>query len=63
MKKQLSLGVLLRAGTAAALAQQQNVEVLHFWTSGGEAAALDVLKDKLDKQGVKWNDMPVARRR
>ncbi len=60
MKKQITLGALLLAGTAAALAQQQNVEVLHFWTSGGEAAALNVLKDKLDKQGVKWNDMPVA---
>jgi glucose/mannose transport system substrate-binding protein len=60
MKKQLTLGALLLAGTAAALAQQQNVEVLHFWTSGGEAAALNVLKDKLDKQGIKWQDMPVA---
>lgn len=39
---------------------QQNVEVLHFWTSGGEAAALSVLKGRLDQQGVKWNDMPVA---
>ena len=53
MKKHITLGALLLAGTAAALAQQQNVEVLHFWTSGGEAAALNVLKDKLDKQGIK----------
>jgi glucose/mannose transport system substrate-binding protein len=60
LKKNLTLGTLLLAGAAAALAQQQNVEVLHFWTSGGEAAALNVLKDKLDKQGIKWNDMPVA---
>jgi glucose/mannose transport system substrate-binding protein len=59
MKRQATIGALLLAGTAAALAQQ-NVEVLHFWTSGGEAAALNVLKGKLDKQGVKWNDMPVA---
>ena len=60
MKKSLILGTGLLALASAASAQPQNVEVLHFWTSGGEAAALGVLKDKLDKQGVKWNDMPVA---
>ncbi|MER2536335.1 MAG: ABC transporter substrate-binding protein [Rhizobiaceae bacterium] len=36
------------------------VEVLHWWTSGGEAAALDVLKKKLESQGITWKDMPVA---
>ncbi|MHA1548419.1 MAG: ABC transporter substrate-binding protein, partial [Alphaproteobacteria bacterium] len=36
------------------------VEVLHWWTSGGEAAALKVLKDDFaDHDGV-WTDMPVA---
>jgi glucose/mannose transport system substrate-binding protein len=48
---------LALSGLAAA---QQSVEVLHWWTSGGEAAALTVLKGNLEKQGVKWNDMPVA---
>jgi glucose/mannose transport system substrate-binding protein len=38
----------------------QSVEVLHWWTSGGEAAALGVLKKDLEKQGVAWKDMPVA---
>ncbi|SNZ19518.1 carbohydrate ABC transporter substrate-binding protein, CUT1 family [Cohaesibacter gelatinilyticus] len=37
-----------------------NVEVLHWWTSGGEAAALKVLKENLEGQGVTWSDMPVA---
>ena len=41
-------------------AQAAEVEVLHWWTSGGEAAALDVLKKKLESQGVTWKDMPVA---
>ena len=41
-------------------AQAAEVEVLHWWTSGGEAAALDVLKKKLESQGVSWKDMPVA---
>ena len=45
---------------AACCRAQQSVEVLHWWTSGGEAAALNVLKGNLEKQGVKWNDMPVA---
>ncbi|WP_313958441.1 ABC transporter substrate-binding protein [Chelativorans salis] len=36
------------------------VEVLHWWTSGGEAAALDVLKKDLESKGVTWADMPVA---
>lgn len=37
-----------------------NVEVLHWWTSGGEAAALDVLKKDLESKGISWTDMPVA---
>ncbi len=37
-----------------------DVEVLHWWTSGGEAAALNVLKEDLESQGIGWNDMPVA---
>lgn len=54
--------------TAAALpAQAQDdaqskgsVEVLHWWTSGGEAAAVNVLKQNLEEQGIAWQDMPVA---
>lgn len=57
MKKLIATACGLLLG-GAALAQ--NVEVLHWWTSGGEAAALNLLKQNLEKQGVKWNDMPVA---
>ena len=35
-------------------------EVLHWWTSGGEAKALQVLKDDFAKKGGSWKDMPVA---
>jgi glucose/mannose transport system substrate-binding protein len=59
MKKQV-LGMLISAAFAAPAMAQEAVEVLHWWTSGGEAAALGVLKGNLEKQGVKWNDMPVA---
>jgi glucose/mannose transport system substrate-binding protein len=60
MKKQLVTLAIATVTSMSALAQQQSVEVLHWWTSGGEAAALNVLKGNLEKQGVKWNDMPVA---
>ena len=56
MKSIAFAAALLVSGGAMA----QGVEVLHWWTSGGEAAALNVLKGNLEKQGVKWNDMPVA---
>ena len=38
----------------------EDVEVLHWWTSGGEAAALNVLKDDLGTKSIGWVDMPVA---
>ena len=46
--------------TSTTMAQAADVEVLHWWTSGGEAAALNVLKDNLKNQGIGWVDMPVA---
>jgi glucose/mannose transport system substrate-binding protein len=45
---------------SAAASAAESVEVLHWWTSGGEAAALNVLKQDLEKAGVDWQDMPVA---
>jgi len=42
------------------LAHAADVEVLHWWTSGGEASALNVLKQDLESQGIGWQDMPVA---
>lgn len=38
----------------------ESVEVLHWWTAGGEAAALDVLKKDLETKNIGWVDMPVA---
>ena len=46
--------------TSTGIAKAGDVEVLHWWTSGGEAAALNVLKDDLESQGIGWVDMPVA---
>lgn len=36
------------------------VEVLHWWTSGGEAKSNAVLKEMLEKQGHTWKDFAVA---
>ncbi|MFV0384531.1 ABC transporter substrate-binding protein [Paracoccus sp. (in: a-proteobacteria)] len=46
--------------TTSMAAQAEDVEVLHWWTAGGEAKALNVLKDDLQTQGIGWKDMPVA---
>ena len=48
----------LAAGARAA--DVKEVQMLHWWTSGGEAAALNVLKQDLAKEGYAWKDVPVA---
>ncbi len=55
-KTAIALALTVTAGSAYA----EDVEVLHWWTSGGEAAALNVLKEDLEGQGIGWTDMPVA---
>ena len=60
MISKLAAGAAILALTAGAAKAAEQVEVLHWWTSGGEAAALNVLKDNLQKEGVAWKDMPVA---
>jgi glucose/mannose transport system substrate-binding protein len=44
----------------ATLAQAGEVEVLHWWTSGGEAKAAAELKASMQKQGHTWKDFAVA---
>jgi len=48
------------AQTNTAPTKQAEVEVLHWWTSGGEAAAIGVLKDDMAQKGIGWRDVPVA---
>lgn len=49
------------AGPQIAHAADNNeIQMLHWWTSGGEAAALNVLKKKLAGEGYTWKDVPVA---
>ena len=35
-------------------------EVLHYWTSGGEAKSVAVLQEEFAANGGIWTDMPVA---
>ncbi|OCI95904.1 sugar ABC transporter substrate-binding protein [Rhizobium sp. AC27/96] len=57
-----ALVALAVAGAAAGAraADVKEVQMLHWWTSGGEAAALNVLKQDLSKEGYAWKDVPVA---
>jgi glucose/mannose transport system substrate-binding protein len=55
-----TLTTLAVLATTTTLAHAEDVEVLHWWTSGGEAAALNVLKDDLGTKSIGWVDMPVA---
>lgn len=52
-----ALGAMALSGTAARAA---DVEVLHWWTSGGEAKSVEELKRMLAAQGVAWKDFAVA---
>ena len=49
----------LAFGASQARAAEE-VEVIHWWTSGGEAAALQVLRGNLEKEGVSWKDAAIA---
>jgi glucose/mannose transport system substrate-binding protein len=45
---------------SAFAADVKQIDMLHWWTSGGEAAALNVLKQDLTKEGWVWKDVAVA---
>ena len=63
MSKTLTLiqraALIVLASTAVA-AQAGEVEVLHWWTSGGEAKAAAALKATLQSKGHTWKDFAVA---
>ncbi|WP_300517638.1 ABC transporter substrate-binding protein [Aliiroseovarius sp.] len=46
-------------GAMTAVAEPQ-AEVLHWWTSGGEAKSVAVLQQEFADNGGTWTDMPVA---
>jgi glucose/mannose transport system substrate-binding protein len=55
-----TLLALVAGLTVAGLSQAGEVEVLHWWTSGGEAKAASALKATLQGKGHTWKDFAVA---
>ena len=53
----VSAAALLVAGAVYA---EPQAEVLHYWTSGGEAKSVAVLQKEFADNGGTWTDMPVA---
>lgn len=51
-----AVALALSAGSAMAY----DTSVIHWWTSGGEAASLKILVDQFVKNGGTWKDNPVA---
>ncbi|MDX5434225.1 MAG: ABC transporter substrate-binding protein [Halomonas sp.] len=60
--KKTALAVATAAATSLAFvnAHAAEVEVLHWWTSGGEARAANVLKELMEAEGYGWEDFAVA---
>jgi glucose/mannose transport system substrate-binding protein len=56
----VAAAAVMMAAFGAHAADVKEVQMLHWWTSGGEAAALNVLKGDLSKEGYAWKDVPVA---
>ena len=61
MRKSLMAAVMATClGAGPAFAAENSVVVVHWWTSGGEAAALKVLQEDMQKRGYVWKDSPIA---
>lgn len=66
-EKKTMVGLMMSAAFAATIAAAPApafaggaVEVLHWWTSGGEAKAVGELKKTFEAQGGTWTDSPIA---
>lgn len=59
-KMTTAAAAVLTAMCGQALAQDNKAEVIHWWTSGGESAAVKVFADQFGKAGGAWVDSAVA---
>lgn len=59
-RKSTIAGIVGALLATAALAHAEDIEVLHYYTSGGESKAVNVLKTDLEKMGYKWVDSAIA---
>ncbi|MBA5604649.1 carbohydrate ABC transporter substrate-binding protein [Duganella sp. FT3S] len=60
LKPLVQAALLLSAVAASAAMAAPQVEVLHYWTSGGEAKSIAELKKMMEAKGVAWKDFAVA---
>jgi glucose/mannose transport system substrate-binding protein len=51
---------VITLGAASAGAQEMKAEVIHWWTSGGESAAVKVFADAFNAAGGTWVDSAIA---
>src|SRR5688500_3499279 len=57
----VSLAALAAMGCGSAVyAAGPTLELMHFWTSGGESHAMQAIKDQTEKAGITWQDAAVA---
>ena len=59
-KNLIAATVLAAASSAAVTASATELEVMHWWTSGGEAAAVNELAKAFDGTGNTWVDAAIA---
>ena len=57
--RRIGLATVLMA-VGSTLASAQDAEVIHWWTSGGESAAVKVFADKFNEAGGNWVDNAIA---
>lgn len=60
MKLLLMGAVLIAASIPAHAEEKPKAEVMTSWTSGSEAAALDVIKQEFEQRGGVWKDSSIA---
>lgn len=53
-------GVAVMLGGASKVSATPRVEVLHWWTSQGEAAALATLRGAAEADGLQWKESPIV---
>lgn len=56
----ISVSTAAFVATAGVAFAEPTAEVLHWWTSGGEAKSVAVLQKEFADNGGTWTDMPVA---
>ena len=60
LKRVLAAGVCLAALASVSPASAQRAEVIHWWTSGGESAAVATFAQAFTKAGGTWVDTAIA---